>query len=181
MKRKPLACPNDDIELFRNSVGDVRPVKTDTRVAPPRRRLPKQLSADREREEILAESLRLPLDSTEMETGEELLFRRGHVSRKAFRRLRRGQYRTDDELDLHHMTLANAPSALRDFLDEALAMEHTCVRIIHGKGLRSSRRGPVLKGLVNQYLRRHPAVLAFATTPIYDGGTGAVYVLLEQP
>ena len=179
MSKKAEQTPQtDDIELFRQTVGEVRPVRAPTRVMPAKQRRFNLRARHEERDAVLAESLHLPADSTEMETGEELLYRRPRVSQKAFRRLRRGQYPVNDELDLHCMTLSTANIALADFIDECIEHENRCVRIIHGKGLRSSNRGPVLKGFVNQWLRRHPAVVAFCTTPLHDGGTGAVYVLL---
>ena len=54
-----------------------------------------------------------------------------------------------------------------------------CVRIVHGKGLRSGHRGPVLKGVVSALLRNTGAVLAYVSARPVDGGTGALYVLLE--
>jgi DNA-nicking Smr family endonuclease len=97
------------------------------------------------------------------------------------KKLRRGQYRVQAELDLHGLTVAEAKSALRDFLAHALAEHTRCVRIIHGKGLRSGPRGPVLKHAVGGVLRRVAAVLAVVSARDVDGGTGAVYVLLSPP
>ncbi len=82
------------------------------------------------------------------------------------------------EIDLHGLTVAEAKAALRQFLVAALEQQVRCVRIIHGKGLRSGHRGPVLKGAVNAMLRRSDAVLAYVSARQVDGGTGAVYVLL---
>jgi DNA-nicking Smr family endonuclease len=71
-----------------------------------------------------------------------------------------------------------AKEALRTFLAQALARHIRCVRIIHGKGLRSGHRGPVLKGAVSSVLRRVGPVLAYVSARQVDGGTGALYVLL---
>ncbi|HEY5020231.1 MAG TPA: Smr/MutS family protein, partial [Steroidobacteraceae bacterium] len=97
------------------------------------------------------------------------------------RRLRRGSYRVEAELDLHGMTGAEGALQLAHFLQHARARGLQCVRIIHGKGLRSGQRGPVLKNTVNTLLRRADPVLAFASARPAAGGTGATLVLLQRP
>jgi DNA-nicking Smr family endonuclease len=84
------------------------------------------------------------------------------------------------EIDLHEMTLAVARDAVRDFLDESIARGDYCVRIVHGKGLRSKAAGPVLKVLTDRLLRRRDDVIAFASARPMQGGTGAVVVLLKS-
>lgn len=78
------------------------------------------------------------------------------------------------------MTSKEAQAALRAFLAESVNARRQCVRIVHGKGLRSGARGPVLKASVNRWLRQWDDVLAFVSAPTRDGGTGAVYVLLRR-
>jgi DNA-nicking Smr family endonuclease len=107
-----------------------------------------------------------------------LVFHRPTVQPAVLRKLRRGEYRMQREIDLHGLTVAEAKAALRQFLVAALEQQVRCVRIIHGKGLRSGHRGPVLKTAVNAVLRRSDAVLAYVSARPVDGGTGAVYVLL---
>src|SRR5437588_427440 len=99
--------------------------------------------------------------------------------KREVRRLRGGEYRVEREIDLHGLTAAEAKQALREFLIEALERRVRCVRIVHGKGLRSGHRGPVLKSTVSGVLRRTGAVLAYVSARPVDGGTGAVYVLLS--
>ena len=94
------------------------------------------------------------------------------------KKLRRGHYRVQSEIDLHGLTAPEAKEALRDFLADALERRYRCVRIIHGKGLRSENRAPVLKNVVSSVLRRVGAVIAYVSAREVDGGTGAVYVLL---
>ena len=91
------------------------------------------------------------------------------------RRLRRGEYRVESEIDLHGLTVVEARAQLRAFLAEATARRLRCVRIVHGKGLRSGQRGPVIKQTVNALLRRVGAVIAFSSARQV---AGAVYVLL---
>ena len=95
------------------------------------------------------------------------------------RRLRRGLYPIEDELDLHGLNQSVARDRLADFIARSRDSGRRCVRIIHGKGYRSGARGPVLKTAVNLWLRRHMDVMAFISARAIDGGTGALYVLLR--
>ena len=99
-------------------------------------------------------------------------------SPKLLRRLKRGHFSVQAEVDLHHMNAAAAADSIVDLLEEADAEGWRCVRIVHGKGLRSRPGGPVLKGLTDRLLRRHSDVLAFTSARPAQGGTGAVIVLL---
>lgn len=170
----------EDTELFRRSIGPVRPVRGDhAPLARPRPRPePRQRQADERA--VLDELLHHSWDPAALETGEELYHARPGVQKRVLRRLRRGQYSVGGELDLHHMSAEVARQALESFLAEAGEKALTCVKVIHGKGLRSKPDGPVLKRLVDHWLRRHPRVLAFASAKANDGGTGAVYVLLKR-
>jgi DNA-nicking Smr family endonuclease len=129
----------------------------------------------------LSESLLAPGPLIDAQPGDELLYRRPGVPLVVFRRLRRGDYRVEAELDLHGMTGSQSATQLAEFLRYALGRGLVCVRIIHGKGLRSGNRGPVLKNTVNTLLRRAEAVLAFASARPAAGGTGATLVLLQRP
>ena len=86
---------------------------------------------------VLRELLDSNDESTELETGEELIFLRPGYQNRILRRLRRGFYSAADTIDLHHMDVETAKQVLLDFLDHALGRQLSCVRIIHGKGLRS--------------------------------------------
>ena len=172
--------PEDDRRLFREAVRDVR------RLEPPARPLarPKPAPAARftraDRLAVLTESLLEESLDPSLAGGDELVFRRETVTLTVLRRLRRGEYRVQGELDLHGLTVPDAKQALREFMAEALERRWHCVRIIHGKGLRSGHRGPVLKGLTAAALRRFAPVLAFVSARAVDGGTGAIYVLLSS-
>lgn len=170
--------PDDDIDLFRREVGDVRPVRFD-RLKPEKPR-PAAAARMRQRDERqVLEDLGGPIDWLEVETGEELSFLRPGIQKRVLKNLRRGHYSVGARLDLHQMNLEAARASIDRFLADAVAEGITCVKIIHGKGLRS-KTGPVLKNLTNSLLRRRKAVLAFISTPPHDGGTGAVYVLLKR-
>ncbi|MBS0375140.1 MAG: Smr/MutS family protein [Proteobacteria bacterium] len=180
MPRPPDDDPVNDDAAFRAAVGDVKPLPP--QASAPRAPRPRPRARFRRADEraVLEESLALGPGEWLVETGDELLFRRAHLSARLLERLRRGEFAVEDEIDLHGLTAVEARAALREFLTEALGRRLACVRVVHGKGLRSGPRGPVLKHAVNVWLRKVEAVLAFASAPGRDGGTGAVYVLLAR-
>jgi DNA-nicking Smr family endonuclease len=110
--------------------------------------------------------------------GEEAYLRAGH-SPDILRKLRRMQWPIEDEIDLHGMTLDEAVIATGRFIDEAMRYGLRCVRVIHGKGLRSPGGEPVLKGRIRQLLAARDDVRAFVEPPAAQGGSGAVLVLLH--
>lgn len=169
----------EDIALFRQSVGDARPISID-RIETPRRAPPPEARFRRADDaSVLAESLTHSVADQERLSGEQLRFRRPGLSARAMQKLVRGGYRIEAETDLHGLTVNEAKHVLGDFLTESRALGHRCVRVIHGKGKRSGHRGPVLKHRVDGWLRQWDAVLAFASARPVHGGTGAVYVLLK--
>lgn len=173
----------DERALFRHAMRDVRPLRGAPRAVPMRSRPRARARFTREeRRAVLRESLAPPANrfAPVIEAGEELLFRRPCVSPPVFRQLRRGLFRVEAECDLHGLTQAEAGPRLGGFLADALIDGSRVVRIVHGKGLGSGRRGPVLKALVNAYLQRVDAVLAFASGREVDGGVGATLVLLAR-
>jgi DNA-nicking Smr family endonuclease len=110
--------------------------------------------------------------------GEQTFLRRG-LGRDVLAGLRRGRWVVQAEIDLHGMTSHEAHDALADFLLEARARGTRCVRVVHGKGLTSPNREPVLKGKVRRWLARWDDVLAYCEAPRHAGGSGAVVVLLR--
>jgi DNA-nicking Smr family endonuclease len=170
-----------DRALFRQAMRGVRRLEVEPRHTggPPRLR-PRARFARAERHAVLQESLGVgsPLEPVH-ESGDALLYRRPELPEAVFRRLRAGHYRVDGEVDLHGLTAAMAEPVLRDFLAEALQHHARIVRVVHGKGLRSGNRGPVLKLVASRYLQRVAAVLAFASAREVDGGSGAILVLLD--
>ena len=157
-------------------------MKTELRVEPPRRR-PKPVArfsrADDRR--ALEESLHADIDEIEQASGDALSFRRDGVGRRTLRKLARGSFAVQAEIDLHGLTVAEAKPRLARFIEHCARDGKRCVRVVHGKGLGSGERGPVLKPSVNSWLRRFRTVIAFVSARQVDGGTGAVYVLLREP
>ncbi len=171
---------DDETNLFRKTVGKIRPVKQD-KVPPhrqPRKPVPEQTL--REHKEIMSNLLSDEFEPAEIETGDELLFTRPGLQHSVVRKLRRGQYAIEAELDLHGATVVQAREAVLSFLKNATDQDKRVVRIIHGKGNTSEGKLPVLKGKVNSWLRQKKEVLAFCSARPNDGGTGAVYVLLKR-
>jgi DNA-nicking Smr family endonuclease len=172
----------DEAELFRRAMRDVQPLKRPLRALPVRRSpRPRAKFARAERAAVLQESIGSGVDLHDVQPSDELLFRRPGVPETVLRGLRRGRYRIESEIDLHGLTVSQAAAQLGAFLREARSHELRCVRVIHGKGLRSGNRGPVLKNTVNALLRRADPVLAFASARPVAGGTGATLVLLARP
>lgn len=166
--------PDDKGEgAFREAMRDVEPIE-DGRADPYRKKRrpePLNLPVGDERADDFADLA--------IETGEFLEFRRPGIQNRVFRDLQRGVIEAQGTLDLHGLRVREAKPALARFLNHSLASGRRCVRIIHGKGIGSGGQQPVLKQKTNQWLRQKDEVLAFVTAPRWDGGTGAVYVLLS--
>lgn len=111
----------------------------------------------------------------------EQTFHRAGLGADVVSKLRRGHWAVQAELDLHGHTSDEAHAALVLFLAEAQSHGWRCVRVIHGKGLSSPNREPVLKGKVRRWLTHRNEVLAFCEAARHGGGSGAVLVLLMAP
>jgi DNA-nicking Smr family endonuclease len=176
VRKKELS--EEEIALFREAVGDVRPVRDDsadrkTARPAPRARFRREDDEAVKRESLAGDWEELP------ETGEVLVFTRPGLRHDVLRRLRRGRIPVRDELDLHGMNWRDARACVADFLAECRQRGIHCVRIIHGKGLRSGNNGPVIKTRLNSWLQKREDILAFCSARPNDGGTGALYVLLN--
>lgn len=180
----------DDAGAFRAAVRDVTPLPQTALAAglakpKPRPRRRKSVSSPMEDLDaampLVAGAPADPDASTDEAVTVEgaLTFQRGGVRTQVMRRLRRGLYPINAELDLHGLSQTAARMQLAEFIAYGRESGCRCVRIVHGKGYRSGARGPVLKTAVNLWLRRHMDVLAFVSARAIDGGTGAVYVLLR--
>lgn len=171
----------DDAALFRESMQDVAPLSDANQVihnTPKPPAIPVKSMEDEQ--QVLVDMLSDEYDPSEIQPGDMLSYMQPGVQHRVFKKLRRGEYRIADELDLHGLTAKESRVVLAEFLRIAFPQRGECVRIIHGKGKRSDHRGPVLKGKVNHWLRQHDRVLAFHSARPVDGGTGAVYALLRR-
>lgn len=177
--RRAPPLDESDSRLFREAIGEVRqftPVAQPPAAAQPR---PRAHMFEADEAAVAGDLLDMRFDPALLEMGDELSYLREGYPPRLLRALRRGHYSVQDELDLHHMNAAAAQRSLADFLAEVHHEGLHCVRIIHGKGLRSKAAGPVLKRLTDRLLRRRDDVIAFASARPAQGGTGAVIVLLK--
>jgi DNA-nicking Smr family endonuclease len=177
----PAEEPADDEALLREALRDVAPI-TDPGKATLRRQPPRPVPVQRLRddEQVLQDSLsdQMPME-VGVETGEELVFLRNGLSNQILKKLRRGYWSIQDQLDLHGLRAEEARALLVSFLNDALKHGLRCVRIVHGKGLRSRNAEPVLKRKIGNWLGQRDEVLAFVQARAEDGGGGAVMVLLK--
>ena len=178
---KPKPQP-DGAVLFRRAVAGTVPLAPSGRadIARPR---PQPIARQRQADErqVLIDALSDPWDQdAAAATGEELVYSRPGVPTAALRKLRRGGWVIQGELDLHGHTGDEARIALAAFLNRCMLEERRCVRIIHGKGHGSKNRLPVLKNKVRHWLIQREDVLAFCQARTVDGGAGAVIVLLKS-
>lgn len=175
----PVEPTADDADLFRTAVGKVRRIddhgRSDSRLPTPPP-VPTQFLRDEAK--VVDELLNSPIDANSAEVGEELSHLRDGYDPRLLKRLRRGLFAVQDAIDLHQLNLESARSVIRDFMAQAQRRGLRCLKIVHGKGLRS-RTGPVLKTLVERMLRQNGDVIAFASARAQDGGTGATLVLLK--
>ena len=170
-----------EANLFRTTVGEVAPLRTAARVSTPLPR-PQPIAHQRlaDDEAALQESLsdEFSID-TLLEVDEDLSFVRGGIGPDVLRKLRGGGWVTQDQLDLHGLRTDQARQALSQFVRDSMKRGMRCVRIIHGKGLGSLGKKPVLKNKVRNWLVQKDEVLAFCQASAADGGSGALMVLLK--
>jgi len=178
---RPAAAPADDeADLFRREMHDVAPARPADRVAhrrPPPPPIPVQRLEDERA--VLEELARLAGSADDIEIEEDHAYLRPGLPRDVLRKLRRVHAVVQDELDLHGLTGDEAALETARFLVASLRRGLRCLRIIHGKGLGSHNREPVLKGRIRKLLARKSEVLAFCEPPPAHGGSGAVIVLLD--
>jgi len=167
--------------LFRRSIGDVAPLAPPDKVlSNPPRPLPIARQHLADEQAALQESLSDGFDAeTLMETDETLSFSRNGIGPDTLRKLRRGHWVIQSQLDLHGMRSDEAREALGEFLRNAGRRGLRCVRVIHGKGLGSFNKEPVLKNKVRNWLAQKEEVIAFCQARAADGGAGALVVLLK--
>jgi DNA-nicking Smr family endonuclease len=180
--RERRAREEHERQLFARSVGPVQPLRR--LAAPPPDRLPRPAAIPRQRQRdeaaVLQEAISDEFDvESLLETDEALSFRRADIGPEVVRKLRRGVWAIQAELDLHGLRRDAAREALGVFMRQAERGGLRCVRVIHGKGNGSPGRAPVLKGKVKGWLVQRQEVIAFAQARAADGGHGALLVLLR--
>jgi len=172
---------DEDSSSFEEAIKGVKPIKNDRidLYAHPQNTRPFKDSSQYD------DSLEQSFISDEKESpevsGEEFLFfARNGLQLKTQKQLRQGKVPIDDHLDLHGLTVTEAREILLEFISFAQKQQIRCIRLVHGKGYRTSSGKPVLKNKVNSWLRQHPDVLAFSSAQPKDGGNGALYIILKS-
>lgn len=169
-----------DTELFIAAVKGVRPLQTDRTLPPTAKPQPIPKQSIRDEKQALQDSLSdVFIPAHELETGEELLYLRTGQSPAILNKLRRGFWVVQAQIDLHGLIVNEARTYVADFLNACKKREIRCVRIIHGKGLGSRNREPILKHKLRSWLIQRDEVIAYAQARPEDGGSGAVIVLLK--
>ncbi|ABX34543.1 Smr protein/MutS2 [Delftia acidovorans SPH-1] len=169
-------------KLFENTVGPVHALKSaharHLHAPEPPEPLPLQLELDEQR--VLQEAMSDEFDvSTLLDTDDQLSFRRPGIGLDVTHKLRAGQWSIQRQLDLHGLRVDEAREALGQFIRLSHRTGIRCVRVVHGKGLGSPGKTPVLKGRVLRWLVQKKEVLAFVQARPAEGGAGALVVLLQ--
>jgi DNA-nicking Smr family endonuclease len=170
-----------DADIFRRTIGEIAPL-----VVPPRAKIvrdvppPLPLQTQQDEKAVLVEAISDEFDPEALlDIDDSLSFCRPGVRGDVVKKLRRGTWIVQAQLDLHGLRSDEAREAVGAFLREAVKHGLRCVRVIHGKGLGSVGREPVLKGKVRRWLAQKEEVIAFCQARAHDGGEGAVVVLLQ--
>ncbi|MGV6857926.1 MAG: Smr/MutS family protein [bacterium] len=171
--------PEDDKSLFLAAIGEVKRVTSDRVVHDKEKPKPVPKQFIKDEEAVLQDMLSDNYLDIDVQAEDVLDYCSPGLQKTAYRKLRRGEYRCEDEIDLHGYTVDQARTAFSQFLNRCREQDVRSVRIIHGKGY-SSVDGPQLKARVNSWLRQRGDVIAFHSARPADGGTGAVYVLLKS-
>lgn len=171
---------DDDIQLFHEAVKGARPVKANRILHPPKKPKPIPRQLIRDEQQALVDSLSDHyIPAHELESGEELLYLRDGQSPMVLSKLRRGHWVVQAHIDLHGLISDEARLYVAEFITDCKKRGLRCVRIVHGKGLGSRNKEPVLKHKLRNWLMQKDEVIAYAQAKQTDGGSGAVIVLLK--
>ncbi len=181
LERERAARELRERNLFAASVGPVTRLRQPAATLPARRQpLPEPRQRERDEALVMLEALSDEFDvESLLDTDDALSFRRRGIGPEVVRKLRRGVWATQAQLDLHGLRRDEAREALGEFLRQSRLEGWRCVRVIHGKGNGSPGREPVLKAKVKSWLVQKKEVIAFTQARAADGGAGAVMVLLQ--
>ena len=176
MAKKTLT--SEDRDLFRHTIGKVRAINSD-KVLLNKDNKPKPYPRPGviDVNGHLMDSAATDIEKVGLE--DALSFIAPGLQNNVLKKLRRGFFGMDAEIDLHGLTSNAAKNHLLNFLHDCVQVGCRCVHIVHGKGYRSTDNHPVLKNNLNVWLRQHKYVQAFCSASPKDGGTGAVFVLLQ--
>jgi len=171
----------EEARIFERTVGRVVPLPDTNRVIlNPNRPEPEPRQRELDEQAAWKQALSDDFDvDSLLETDETLSFRRPEISAESVRKLRRGHWSLQAQIDLHGLRRDQAREALGHFIHDSARRGLRCVRVVHGKGNGSPGREPVLKARVRRWLVQKQEVLAFVQARASDGGSGALVVLLN--
>ena len=180
VKARTVKQAATDRDLFIKAAGAVQPIPDKRRVLHKKEQImPLAMQYQRDEKAVLKEAISDEFDvATLLDTDEHLSFRRPGIGTDVTRKLRRGDWSIQRQIDLHGLRRDDAREALSHFIREAHKHGIRCVRVVHGKGLGSPGKAPVLKSRVHSWLVQKNEVLAFVQAKPADGGAGALVVLL---
>jgi DNA-nicking Smr family endonuclease len=169
-----------DFDLFRQTIGTVQAVKKDKvalheQLKPKPKPHPKPVTVNFDAHL----SSRNPEDIETVGIYDSMNFLSAGLQNNVLKKLRKGFFGIDAEIDLHGLNTHDAKRQLLHFLHNSVEEGFRCVHIVHGKGYRSLDNLPVIKNELNRWLRQHKEVQAFCSATPKDGGTGALFVLLR--
>lgn len=168
----------EDSDLFRQTIGKVHVIKKDkVLLTVENKPKPYPKSQVVNVEEHLSGAAEFDIEKVGLE--DSMSYTAPGLQHNVLKKLRKGQFGLDAEIDLHGLSSIEAKRQLLHFLHDCVEDGCRCVHIVHGKGYRSTDNHPVLKNNLNLWLRQHKDVQAFCSAPPKDGGTGAVFVLLQ--
>jgi DNA-nicking Smr family endonuclease len=168
---------DDDSDLFQDAMDGVEPIKPDNKVKHKPEK--KKIRVKHHHQDSIAID-DVFSDGHIEECPDQLSFSRSGVQPATLKKLRQGKLAIDNSIDLHGMTVDEARDYLLEFLGECELDGSRVLLIVHGKGYSSPGSKPIIKPMVNRWLRQLSSVLAFVSAKPADGGTGAVYVLLGK-
>ena len=180
-RKEAEAAAERERHLFAHYVGQVIPLTTQQRVQfQPEPPTPRPLQQELDEQRVLLEAMSDEFDvSTLLDVDDQMSFRRPGIGLDVTRKLRSGYWSIQRQLDLHGLRSDEAREALGQFVRLSHRTGLRCVRVIHGKGLGSPGKMPVLKAKVQRWLVQKKEVLAFVQARPADGGAGALVVLLQ--
>jgi|TARA_B110000238_G_scaffold37242_1_gene39086 DNA-nicking Smr family endonuclease len=173
---------DEDKNLFQEAVKNVKPLKIKSKTIEASASKPKPIA-----KKLIEDEKRVLLDSISddyiydnIESEDGLLYLRHGHSPDILNKLKKGYWVVQGSIDLHGMISQEAKSYIVDYIQECKKRHVRCIRIIHGKGIGSKNKEPVLRNKVKNWLVQKDEVIAYAQAPRYDGGSGAVIVLLKE-
>jgi len=173
---------NDDENIFRDAIKGVKPLKIKSPKVEKLIEKPKPIAKKflEDEKKALLDTLSDDFVLSDNESGEELRYLKAGHSPDILNKLKKGYWVTQKSIDLHGLISEEAKAYIVNFINECKKNKIRCIKIIHGKGLRSYNKEPVLRNKVKNWLVQKDEVIAYIEAPRHDGGSGAVLVLLKE-